>query len=383
MIHNTGDSTGPAWMAYDADYNEIDSAASGYSTAANAMQAIADEKSEQGMAKPVTSDDADEVISRTEQALAEWREDPADGDLMEEVTAGMAARIVAASRDSGANLDVRPTQMDYDPWAEELHVEFGLYDGGRYVGKIQRYLRHGEPEVYNAYFTLDQMHQGTGFASAVTEGLEKWYEANGVERIKVQANIDVGGYTWAKLGFEPDPDEGDTPVPQALRSLIFSAWKPDLEEDPSLAAIGMAWREAMLYKVSGGYDGGRYDVMDVVDALREQGIEFDDEDIERWQDMNERGDRLDAVLELLEEWRQANYDAGDPYFAAREAIEGWVAATADSDWDSMPSLWEIASFGQGTDMAWQDDDGRTIWPGKAALLGTNWHGVKELGGGRW
>jgi GNAT superfamily N-acetyltransferase len=365
------------WRAYDADWNEFGGP---YTTAAEAMQAVHDEKGAAEFSETrVAPEDVDAVIAATANAISEWREDATEQDLMEAVTRGMAARIMAASRDAGGSIEARPAQMDYDPWESSLQLEFALYDGGAYVGKIQRHVRE-EPEVYNAYFTLTEGQQGSGLGAAVTARLEEWYGGNGVERVTVQANIDVGGYTWAKMGFEPDPDHGDSPVYDAMRTMLDSGWPGTTPGSPERALADM-WQEAMLYKISHGNDGGAYDVQDGIDALGDLGIEFDDEVLEEWREAVERGDRLDVAFELLEEWRQANYDASDPHFEAREALEGWATALADSDYDGLPSVWEISTFGQGTSLEWTDEDGRTMWPGKAALLGTNWHGVKTLSGG--
>ena len=45
-------------------------------------------------------------------------------------------------------------------------------------------------------------HQGKGMGTELQMALEALYRARGIPAIELTANIDVGGYTWAKLGYE-------------------------------------------------------------------------------------------------------------------------------------------------------------------------------------
>lgn len=55
--------------------------------------------------------------------------------------------------------------------------------------------------VKHSYFEIPESMQGQGFSKEVFQSLYKQYQNAGIERIEVQANLDVGGYTWAKYGF--------------------------------------------------------------------------------------------------------------------------------------------------------------------------------------
>jgi len=55
-------------------------------------------------------------------------------------------------------------------------------------------------------------------------------------------------------------------------------------------------------------------------------------------------------------------------------------------------MYEIATFGQGTEMQFEEtykvykpsgveEKTLTTWPGKQAMLGSSWYGVKNLNGG--
>lgn len=60
--------------------------------------------------------------------------------------------------------------------------------------------------VEHDLFVLDTSLQGTGISKKTFQSLYKQYNAAGITKIDVHANINVGGYTWAKYGFEPVGD---------------------------------------------------------------------------------------------------------------------------------------------------------------------------------
>ncbi len=62
--------------------------------------------------------------------------------------------------------------------------------------------------VKHRYFELPKQMQGQGFSKDMFKIWHQEYKNAGVEMIQVHANIDVGGYTWAKYGFRAtEPDE--------------------------------------------------------------------------------------------------------------------------------------------------------------------------------
>lgn len=61
--------------------------------------------------------------------------------------------------------------------------------------------RDGATKVHHDLFTLSKKYQGKGISKAVFRGLYEQYQAAGVKYMDVFANIDIGGYTWAKYGF--------------------------------------------------------------------------------------------------------------------------------------------------------------------------------------
>lgn len=55
--------------------------------------------------------------------------------------------------------------------------------------------------VDHSYFSIGRSLQGSGIATDINTAAFEMYKARGIERVTVHANIDVGGYTWAKQGF--------------------------------------------------------------------------------------------------------------------------------------------------------------------------------------
>jgi hypothetical protein len=81
-------------------------------------------------------------------------------------------------------------------------TEFFDADGKR-VGKQTRAIVNSENGlvVNHALFMIFEGHRGVGkkmLADAMTE-----YRRMGVSRVRLHANIDVGGYAWARYGFKP------------------------------------------------------------------------------------------------------------------------------------------------------------------------------------
>ena len=62
----------------------------------------------------------------------------------------------------------------------------------------------GSFTVEHDYFEVNKAFQGKGFSKTVLRSFYQEYRAIGVTEIRVHANIDVGGYTWARYGFQAE-----------------------------------------------------------------------------------------------------------------------------------------------------------------------------------
>lgn len=118
---------------------------------------------------------------------------------------------------SGFNL------LRFDKVMEQIGDDFGIYwnrkivtffengnavfnykglSGKEEVGLNRTFRYDGYKKVVSHdYFELPEELQGKGIAKKIFKGLFSEYERMGIDRVEVSANMDVGGYCWAKYGF--------------------------------------------------------------------------------------------------------------------------------------------------------------------------------------
>lgn len=105
---------------------------------------------------------------------------------------GMEARLVETSASAGP--------------PPRIHAGYHVRDAdGTVVGRMSREFKTGSrgPEVYHAYFRLNEAAQGGGRAGAMFGKALKAYKKMGVKKVEVSAAITVGPYAWARFGFQP------------------------------------------------------------------------------------------------------------------------------------------------------------------------------------
>lgn len=172
---------------------------------------------------------------------------------------------------------------------------------GQPVGKVIRsvYMNsNGEMEAHHDYLAITGQQQGQGFADAYYKHLYDSYDRQGVDVVTIQANIDVGGYAWARRGFGWDPAKHSV----NRNSGYDNAFKSRADSNLARAA----------------------QQRDLTEAQR-------------------------ARIEKFREDLRTNTDWTPNQIAN---------ALSDIQWDA------------------QTSGGKTVkmWPGKAAMLGTNWYG---------
>jgi 8-oxo-dGTP pyrophosphatase MutT (NUDIX family) len=88
------------------------------------------------------------------------------------------------------------------PSSVRVHAE--IFDAnGNQIGTVSRQFYLGTDNyAYHAFLQIDRAAQGSGFAEIFNANLFDWYRRSGITKVKVHANIDVGGYTWARQGFD-------------------------------------------------------------------------------------------------------------------------------------------------------------------------------------
>jgi GNAT superfamily N-acetyltransferase len=128
----------------------------------------------------------------------------------------------------GYKVRMRELSFRADPYGggrSRMHIQGSLRDAdGLEVGTVSRTVYFdgaGDPvEVHNDLFTIDRAYRGQGVASDLYRRQENWAIQQGVSKITIHANIDVGGYAWARAGYDyQNRDQAD----MHLRSLISRA----------------------------------------------------------------------------------------------------------------------------------------------------------------
>ena len=72
---------------------------------------------------------------------------------------------------------------------------------------ITRSINMVEKVAEHRFFTLETGKGGKGFGKELLKGHLPLYKKLGIKKVRVHANIDVGGYAWARYGFVPDAGE--------------------------------------------------------------------------------------------------------------------------------------------------------------------------------
>lgn len=102
---------------------------------------------------------------------------------------------------------------------------------GNYVGRFTRKIgiynadgqpsADGKPRVDHQYLELKREAQGGGFAREFNRNAENHYIANGVTHVDIHANPTVGGYAWARQGFDFADDRTREQIRSHVRADLF------------------------------------------------------------------------------------------------------------------------------------------------------------------
>jgi hypothetical protein len=129
------------------------------------------------------------------------------------------------SVDNGNGYDSTPT----------LYVRGSVLSasGGK-IGTVTRVITlnsNGTLVATNDYLSIQSGYRGTGFASEFNRRMEDWYIANGFDSVKVHADIDVGGYAWARDGFDWSYGTDPYVIRQVLERISQKDETGDFTED--------------------------------------------------------------------------------------------------------------------------------------------------------
>lgn len=155
------------------------------------------------------------------------------------VTPEEFSRDVAGGMERKLKLSVRMNSSD----EYELHCDVELFENGEKVGEMLRVFNHTTGTVTHENFELYPDFQGVGFGKKILSGQFSLYKKLGFRQVFMLANIDVGGYAWAKYGFLPQSPKnlssdlagwlGSVKVPNSVRSSVKTLLK-QMPADPKV-----------------------------------------------------------------------------------------------------------------------------------------------------
>ena len=163
-------------------------------------------------APPVTDSTAGTGLPGGAANLGEWlaagkraTTDEEKRQLTEYVTAGMGEFTDPASGITARLYERGPVSFDDSKSMLVAVYEFFTADG-EYAGTGSRAFGvsadTGRPAAEHTLLDLEPSVQGAGFAARFNARNEQFYRDNGIFEVQLTANADVGGYAWARAGYD-------------------------------------------------------------------------------------------------------------------------------------------------------------------------------------
>lgn len=113
-----------------------------------------------------------------------------------------AIRDTFEFHDAKTGLSSKVTDIIHDRVSTEAQIAIFDRDGNQ-VGRAIRTIKSADrAEVHHDVLELDRGIQGQGFATRFNAHAEESYRGYGIRRITLRANQDVGGYAWARSGYD-------------------------------------------------------------------------------------------------------------------------------------------------------------------------------------
>jgi GNAT superfamily N-acetyltransferase len=226
-------------------------------------------------------------------------------------------------------------------------VQGTILDGETYAGSFAReaFQSDGETVVYHDKLKLLPEYQGRGFGTAFFEHSLEKYQALDVNKVTVTAADMVGGYQWARAGFDFDTGRANIlayGVVHRYREAHPDAQIRDVSNDEKFAR---AWAAYDIYYL-------RYWQQTFYAERPYSGVPQD-----QWDEFERRFPKLDQLHAYL---------TGDDH-----ALDGTFTTPQ-----------EIATFGRDQHRWTETHDtfsnGKEMWLGKRLMLGAAWRGEIRL-----
>lgn len=146
---------------------------------------------------------SEQARSDPKRAQEVWEKMGYPGDLLGFVSkayeykdeeSGMESRVV----------NIRPMTNFVGIDKEKVFVGGYIYKDGNQVGEFQRSFardHRSELSVKHDYLVIDDGFNNTGFGTAMYKNSEAIYKASGIKSVTVFADMTIGSYAWARMGF--------------------------------------------------------------------------------------------------------------------------------------------------------------------------------------
>ena len=139
---------------------------------------------------------------------------------------------------------------------DSIFVKGSIYNlRGENVGDFTRIIR-SDGEIHNDYFRVSEPYQKSGFGSRLYRNAEKVAAYNGIEKITLNANLSVGGYAWARMGFDFINDSYSEGVAHRIKGKWWEVYGTHKGEPSVRHGSGRPWHSWELAAVTGP-DGRR------------------------------------------------------------------------------------------------------------------------------
>ena len=161
------------------------------------------------------------VLEEAEAMGARWRDTltpgrlPSDTEQLERLFARDLERMYNLPDLDGYSVKIYECMIDPEENGVVWYARIMWDETGEQVGRMERSMMLAEPgfggghQVGHDLFKIDRSHRGQGLASQLNTTAEEFYRGMGVSDVTLEANIDVGGYAWARQGFDWAGGEDD------------------------------------------------------------------------------------------------------------------------------------------------------------------------------
>lgn len=241
--------------------------------------------------------------AKKEKFLARWNErvSEAPADFRKQFLGGLKGTMSIHYRDTGDQLDISGALHD---------------DDGHVIGEYRRTLDLDDNYAKSDYFKLYRAETGAGIGKQMLAANVSVYQKLGFDKVKVYADIDVGGYAWAKYGYVPTRDSwrglaGD------IRGRLMRNERSGRPSPSGNTYTPESWNELSTDQQE-----------DIERAwMRSTHAEFLDSEINNWRDS---GGALDDAKRTLAD------DYGRDAEWAQAAMERWRERREDNEQPAVP-----------------------------------------------